>query len=91
MIQGDDLALAIKEMGHNPNSFAKLIGVSQTAILNLINNPKVKPKDSTRVLVELALSHRCRTCGQHTEKSDAWNHPPPEPESSGRKRKTLDA
>lgn len=87
MIVGEDLARAIEEMGLNPNSFAKLAGVSQTAILNLIRTPKVQPKPATAAAVEHVLSKSCRCCGQYTEKPDAWNHSATNPENGGRKRK----
>lgn len=74
MLVGSELDEAIKEMGHNPNSFAKLVGVSQTAVLNWINNPKVQPKPELQERVEAILRKRCRCCGQYTEKENAWDH-----------------
>lgn len=87
MIVGEHLAKAIEEMGLNPNSFAKLAGVSQTAILNLIRTPNVQPKPATAAAVEHVLNKSCRCCGQYTEKPDAWNHSTASAEAGGRKRK----
>lgn len=78
MLKGPDLAEAIKEMGLNPTSFAKLTRkrdgkpLSQTAIVNLIRMPTIDPEDDTIEAVEEVLKKRCRCCMQYTENKGAW-------------------
>lgn len=83
MLLGKELEAAIHEMGLVPNSFAKLIGVSQTAVLNWINNPNVEPKDKMTKRVEEILRKRCRCCGQYTEKENAWSNQTAKPNGGG--------
>ena len=93
MLLGTELARAIQEMGLNPNSFAKKCvkadgkPLSQSAILNLINNPKVRPEKETADAVESALKKRCRCCRQYTEREDAWDHSAADAASGGKQRK----
>lgn len=68
---GENLREAIERMGLNPNAFAKLCKkpdgtpLSQSAIVGLINNPKIRPKPETVEAVEKALSQVCPHCHQH--------------------------
>lgn len=95
MLYGDELAKAIEELGLTERGFALRCRrpdgstLSPQAINDMIRKrPPPKSDDVTRTAVEAALERKCRTCGQYTEKENAWNHPEAEPESGGRKRKT---
>ena len=74
MLVGAELRRAIEDMGLNPNSFAVAAGISQTAVLNLINNPKLQPKPATVAAVERTLTKACRCCGNYTEREHAWHN-----------------
>lgn len=74
MLLGEELLTAIQEMGLNKNSFAKLVGVSPTAVANWINSRKITPEDPIAKRAESVLKKKCRCCGQYTENENAWNH-----------------
>ena len=93
MLLGKELEEAIKEMGLNPSSFAKLCKrpngthLSQSAIVGLIRTSGIKPEDETKELVEAVLRKRCRCCDQFTEKRHAWNNQTAEPGKGAGNRK----
>lgn len=68
---GHALKEAIEKMGLNPNKFAKLCikkdgrALTQTAIVDLIAKPEMKPKPETIEAIEKVLSQTCPHCGQY--------------------------